>query len=89
MEIQLQLNKDFERCLNDMRVKYGEDFEIINGVHPSQLDYSEFLMNFTKNDTLADTSIDPNANANTYIQPNPKINQNAQNQNKKMKKKIN
>lgn len=64
MDITLKLNKDFERCLNDLRAKYGEDFEIINGLHPSQLDYSEFLTNFTKNSTLADASVDPNANAN-------------------------
>ena len=63
MEITLKLNKDFERFLEELRVKYGEDFEIINGVSPSQLDYSEFLSNFTKNDTLADTSVDPNSNA--------------------------
>jgi len=63
MEIALKLNKDFERFLDELRVKYGEDFELINGVHPSQLDYSEFLANFTRNDTLADTSVDPNANA--------------------------
>ena len=36
----------------------------INGLHPSQLDYSEFLTKFISNDTLADSSIDPNANAN-------------------------
>lgn len=63
MEIALKLNKDFERFLDELRVKYGEDFELINGTHPSQLDYSEFLANFTRNDTLADTSVDPNANA--------------------------
>ena len=39
-------------------------FEYINGVHPSQLDYSEFINNFVRKDTLADISIDPNANAN-------------------------
>ena len=64
MNIEIRLNKDFERALEDLKTKYGEDFELINGVHPSQLDYSEFLSNFTKNETLADSSIDPNANAN-------------------------
>lgn len=64
MEIQLKLSKDFERCLEDMKQKYGEDFEFINGVHPSQLDFSEFIDNFVDKDTLADASIDPNANAN-------------------------
>ena len=43
MDIQIQLNKDFERALNQLKEKYGEDFEYINGVHPSQLDYSAFL----------------------------------------------
>lgn len=64
MEIQLKLSKDFERCLEDLKEKYGEDFEIINGVHPSQLDFSEFIENFVDKETLADSSIDPNANAN-------------------------
>ena len=48
MNIELQLNKDFERCLDSLRDKYGEDFEYINGVHPSQLDYSTFLNKFIK-----------------------------------------
>lgn len=63
MEIHLKLNKDFERCLEELKKKYGEDFEYINGLHPSQLDYSEFIDNFVDKDTLADASIDPNANA--------------------------
>lgn len=64
MEIELRLNPDFERTLESLRTKYASDFEFINGVHPSQLDYSEFLNNFVRNDTLADTTVDPNANAN-------------------------
>lgn len=64
MDIQLKLSKDFERCLEDLKEKYGEDFEYINGLHPSQLDFSEFIDKFVDRDTLADTSIDPNANAN-------------------------
>lgn len=64
MEITLKLSKDFERCLEDLKKKYGEDFEYINGVHPSQLDFSEFIDNFVDKDTVADASVDPNANAN-------------------------
>lgn len=64
MNITLQLSRDFERCLEDLKKKYGEDFEYINGLHPSQLDFSEFIENFVDKDTLADASIDPNANAN-------------------------
>ena len=43
-QIGLDLNKDFERTLDSLRVKYGEDFEYLNGVHPSQLDYSNLLL---------------------------------------------
>lgn len=64
MEIELRLNKDFERTLNSLRTEFGEDFEYINGIHPSQLDYSEFIDKFIQSDTLADTTTDPNANAN-------------------------
>ena len=64
MESTLKLNKDFERCLEDLKKKYGEDFEYLNGVHPSQLDFSEFLDKFVEQDTMADATIDPNANAN-------------------------
>ena len=63
MDIKLELSKDFERCLDDLRKKYGEEFELLNGVHESQLDYSTFLKKFTSSDNLADASIDPNANA--------------------------
>ena len=64
MDIQLKLSKDFERFLEELKQKYGEDFEYINGLHPRQQDCSEFLRTFVGNDTLADTTIDPNANAN-------------------------
>ena len=64
MDIRLKLSKDFERCLEELKDKYGEDFEYLNGLHPSQLDFSDFIDNFVDKDTLADASIDPNANAN-------------------------
>ena len=64
MQIQLKLNEDFERFLDELRIKYGTDFEYINGLHPSQQDSTSFLAAFTGADTLADASIDPNANAN-------------------------
>ena len=64
MKIELKLSRDFERFLEEMKKKYGEDFEYLNGIHPSQLDFSEFIDNFVDKTTLADASIDPNANAN-------------------------
>ena len=62
MNIELKLTKDFERCLEELQKKYGEDFEFINGIHPNQLDFSEFIDNFVDKKNMADTSIDPNAN---------------------------
>ena len=64
MNIELKLTRDFERFLEELKRKYGEDFEYINGIHPSQLDFSEFIDNFVDKTTLADVSVDPNANAN-------------------------
>ena len=64
MNIEIKLNTDFERTLDALRTKYGTEFEFINGVHPSQLDYSEFLEKFLTAEALADASIDPNANNN-------------------------
>lgn len=64
MLISLKLTKDFENCLEDLKKEFGEDFEYINGVHSSQLDFSEFLNNFVDKDTMADATIDPNSNAN-------------------------
>jgi len=64
MDIKLKLSTDFERYLEELKKKYGEDFEFLNGLHPSQLDFSAFINNFVDRDTLADSSVDPNANAN-------------------------
>ena len=64
MRIDIKTDERFEKALNELKEKYGEDFEYINGIHPSQLDFSEFIDNFVDKSTLADASIDPNANAN-------------------------
>ena len=43
MNIDLKFNKDFERALETLREKYGEDFEILNGIHNSQMNFSDFI----------------------------------------------
>ena len=63
MQIQLKLNEDFERFLDELRIKYGSDFEYINGLHPSQQDSTSFFFFFTGVDTLADATGDAIANA--------------------------
>jgi len=62
MDINIKLNKDFERMLPELRTKYGEDFEILNGIHESQLNFSDFIESLEGNN-LADVTIDSNANA--------------------------
>ena len=62
MDIELKFNKDFERALNSLREKYGEDFEILNGIHNSQMNFSDFIDAFVDKN-VADVTIDSNANA--------------------------
>lgn len=62
MDIKLKFNKDFERALNSLRDKYGEDFEILNGIHDSQLNFSDFIEAFVDRNVV-DVTIDSNANA--------------------------
>lgn len=62
MNIDLKFNKDFERALDNLREKYGEDFEILNGIHNSQMNFSDFIDAFVDKN-VADVTIDANANA--------------------------
>lgn len=62
MNIELKLNKDFERYLASLAVEYGEDFEILNGFHNSQLNFSDFIDSFVRNN-LAEVTIDNNASS--------------------------
>lgn len=62
MDIELKFNKDFERALDGLREKYGEDFEILNGIHNSQMNFSDFIDAFVDKN-VADVTIDANANA--------------------------
>lgn len=62
MNITVKLNKDFERTWEELKKKYGEDFEKLNGLHETQLDFSDFIDNFIDKDTVADASIDSSSN---------------------------
>ena len=62
MDIKLKFNKDFERALNSLKDKYGEDLEILNGVHESQMNFSDFIDAFIDKNVV-DVTIDSNANA--------------------------
>lgn len=62
MNIDLKLNKDFERYVEALIIKYGEDFEILNGFHNSQLNFSDFIDAFVQKN-LAEVTIDNNASS--------------------------
>lgn len=62
MYIPIKVNRDFEKTLLALSDKYGEDFEILNGIHESQLNFSDFIDGFIDRN-VADVTIDANANA--------------------------
>ena len=62
MNIPIKMNKDFEKAMTVLSERYGEDFEILNGFHESQLNFSDFIDGFIDK-KVADVSIDSNANA--------------------------
>ena len=62
MNIDVKLDKDFEKEFARLCDKYGEDFKKINGFGERQLNYTGFIDNFIDANTVADASIDGNAN---------------------------
>lgn len=62
MNIPIKVNRDFEKTLLTLSDKYGEDFEILNGIHESQLNFSDFIDGFVDKN-VSDVTIDANANA--------------------------
>ena len=64
MDFEFKFKKDFERTLDALREKYGEDFEILNGLHNSQMNFSDFVDSFVDKN-VADVTIDSNANASS------------------------
>lgn len=62
MHVELKFSKDFERSLKLLADEYGEDFEILNGIHSSQLNFSDFIDAFVDKN-INDVTIDNNANA--------------------------
>jgi hypothetical protein len=60
------LGKNFTTAFNKAVDTYGEDFELLNGLHASQLNFTTFIDNFTAdNKNVADNTIDANANVDS------------------------
>lgn len=62
MNIPIKMSRDFEKTIQRLCEKYGEDFEVLNGFHESQLNFSDFIDGFIDRN-VADVTIDANANA--------------------------
>lgn len=65
MEINIKLDKNFTTAFNKMMNEYGEDMAKLNGFSDAQLSYTDFIDNFVDKQTVADASIDGNANVGT------------------------
>ena len=63
MKINIKTNKNFETALHKNICEYGEQFEILNGFHDSQLNFSDFIDSFVDKNNVGDVTIDANANA--------------------------
>lgn len=56
------MDKDFKRAWDSLAEEYGEEFEVLNGLHEHQLDFSEFINGFVDKQTVSEATIDSNAN---------------------------
>ena len=62
MNINIRLNKNFTTAFNKIQETYREELSKINGFSDMQLSYTDFIDNFVDSDTVADASVDGNAN---------------------------
>ena len=62
MQIDIKLNRNFTIAYNKMQNEYGTEFAYLNGFNDNQLSFTDFIDNFVTTDTVADVSIDGNAN---------------------------
>lgn len=65
MDIKLKLNNRFVGILNKLKEEYGDEFDKLNGFHNSNLNFTDFIDNFVDAKTVADVSIDSNANSSS------------------------
>ena len=71
MKIKTKLNGFFVKEIKNLKDKYGEEFQKLNGFHNSNLNFTDFIDNFVDNDTLADATID--SSSNNYMKDIPSM----------------
>lgn len=62
MKIDIKLDRNFRTQYDKMLRQYGHDIAALNGLSDDQLSYTDFIDNFVDHKTVADASIDGNAN---------------------------
>lgn len=62
MNINIELKRNFVNAYNKMQNDYGEEMATLNGFAARQLSYTDFIDNFMDSKTVADASVDGNAN---------------------------
>lgn len=62
MNINIKLDRNFTACFNKLLDEYGTEMAELNGFGEKQLSYTDFIDNFVDKQTVADASIDGNAN---------------------------
>ncbi len=62
MNINIELNRNFVNAYNRLQNDCGEEMAALNGFSGRQLSYTDFIDNFIDSDTVADASVDGNAN---------------------------
>ena len=62
MNINVRLSKNFTTQYNKLQAEFGEEIAKLNGFADEQLSYTDFIDNFVTKDTVADASVDGNAN---------------------------
>lgn len=65
MDISIKLDKNFTTQYNRLINEYGTEIAKLNGFSDEQLSYTDFIDNFVDKQTVADASIDGNANVGT------------------------
>ena len=65
MNINIKLDKNFTTIFNKLKNDYGDALAAMNGFSDRQLSYTDFIDNFIDKQTVADASIDGNANVGT------------------------
>lgn len=66
MKIELDFFRPFVECLKKLKEKYDAKFEMMNGFSNSNLNFTDFIDNFVASKTVAETTIDANANSTTH-----------------------